>query len=164
MKEKKRSIPHTVLSYAAWLIFAGCLIRFLAVYHSLEAEIGIHFCGDGKFDITDKKIYGFYPFVFSLVTLGLCALFCFLAGKAKIGKRMNEKGERLLRTAVILYCDIFQLRIVFFFSGVWSDCVIRQRALNTRIGVIILFVLMGLFLVMVIFMIAVRVKCRVKEK
>ncbi len=164
MKEKKRSILHTVLSYVAWLLFAGCLIRFLAVYHSLDAEIGIHFGGDGKFDITDKKIYGFYPFVFSLVTLGLCALFCFLAGKAKIGKRINEKGERLLRTAVILYCDIFQLGIVFFYSGVWSDCVIRQRALNTYIPVTILLTLFGLFFVLAIFMIVVSIVCRKKMR
>ena len=37
----------SVLSNAARLLFAGCLIRFLAVYPSLDREIGIHFDGKG---------------------------------------------------------------------------------------------------------------------
>lgn len=162
-ENKKAFVLHTVLSNAARLLFAGCLIRFLAVYPSLDREIGIHFDGKGAFDIVDKKIYGFYPFAVSLAILLFCALFCFLARKAKKGERVSEKGDRLTRAAVTLYVDVSQLAMVFFFSGAWSDCVIRQQALNIHIGLTILFTLFGLLFVLVIFMIAMRIACRIKE-
>lgn len=163
MIKKKISVAHIALTSVSWLLFSGCLIRFIAAYGSLADEIGIHFAGDGSFDIIDRKIYGLYPFLVSLITLLICGVICLLTKRAKIG-RVSETGGKLMRFAFTAYIDIFQLLMVLFFSGVWSDCVIRQHPLNTRIPGFILLVLMGLFLVMVIFMIAVRIRCRVKDQ
>lgn len=156
-------ILHIILTAAAWLIFAGCLIRFLAAYGSLPDEIGIHFGGKGDFDVIDKKIYGFYPFVISLITLVICGLVSAVVDKASVGKNITERGEALSRSAVGLYTDILQLALVFSLAGLWSDAVIKQQPLNTAIPVLIILIVFVLLFALIIFLIAVKIVCRVNK-
>ena len=162
-KPEKKDLPHLILCSAAWLLFAGCLIRFLAVYGSLADEIGVHFDGNGDFDVIDKKVFGFYPFLISLITLVICSVLAILVRKVSVGKNMTERGERLSRSAVMLYFDFFQLVMAVFFSGVWSDCVIHQQPLNTYIPVILLFITFGLLIALFVFLVVVSILCREKK-
>ena len=151
---------HLILTAAAWLIFAGCLIRFLAVYGSLPDEIGIHFGGGGDFDVVDKKIYGFYPFVISLITLVTCWIVSSAVGKASVSKNITERGAELSRSVVVLYTDILQLALIFSLAGLWSDAVIKQQPLNTSIPVALLLIVFALLFALIIFLIAVKTVCR----
>ena len=108
-------------------------------------------------------IYGFYPFVISLITLVICGAVSVLVGKASVGKSITERGADLSRIAVVLYSDILQLGLVFSLAGLWSDAVIRQQPLNTSIPVAIILILFGLLFALMIFLIAVRVICREKK-
>ena len=162
-KTEKKDILHIVLSGAAWLIFAVCLVRFFIAYGSLPEEIGIHFSGSGGFDVIDRKIFGLYPFAVSLITLLLCALFCRLAKRLKAGKNVSPKGEIITRKAIILFVDLVQLLWVAFFSGIWSDRVIRQEPLNTTFPYILMLIIFGLFAVLIILLIVVSLVYRVKK-
>lgn len=155
----KHKLPHIILTAAAWLIFAGCLIRFLMAYGSLPDEIGVHFGAD-DFDVVDKKIYGFYPFVISLITLATCGIASAAVSKASVGKNITERGADISRMAVVLYTDIFQLALVFSLAGLWSDAVIKQQPLNTAIPVAIIFIVFGLLFALIVFLIAVKIICR----
>lgn len=163
-RPEKRDMPHIVLTALSWGVFAVCLIRFLAAYGSLDEEIGIHFAGDGSFDVTDKKIFGFYPFLVSVITLVICVALNILVKKIKVSNKVTEKGGELMRFGVRAYIDLCQLCMVLFFSGVWSDCVIRQHPLDTDIPAAFLFVLFGLFFVLSVYLIAVKTVCRDKSE
>ena len=163
MDKSRKITVHLVMTAAAWLIFAVCLIRFLAAYGSLEDEIGIHFAGDGSFDVIDKKVFGFYPFIVSVITLVICAVLNLLVNKVKVSKKVTERGAELMRFGVRSYIDLFRLGMVFFFSGVWSDCVIRQNPLDTRIPNSITLTLFGGLLALIVFMTVVRIKHREKK-
>lgn len=162
-KPDKKDFPHIVLFGSAWLLFAGCLIRFLAVYGSLPDEIGVHFGGGGSFDVVDKKIYGFYPFVISLITLVICGVLSKLVNKASAGNNMTERGTSLSRFAVKLFIDIFQLSLVFSLAGMWSDAVIRQQPLDTTVPVVLILTVFGLLFALIIFLTAVKFICREKK-
>ncbi len=162
MDKSRKITVHLVMSAAAWLIFTVCFIRFIAAYGSLEDEIGIHFAGDGSFDVIDKKVFGFYPFLVSVITLVICAVLNMLVNKVKVSKKVTERGAELMRFGVRSYIDLSRLGMVFFYSGVWSDCVIRQNPLDTRIPNAILLTMFGLFAVLTIFLIAVKLKFRIK--
>ena len=161
-KPKKTDLPHIIMTLAAWLLFIGCLIRFLAAYGSLDDEIGVHFAGNGSFDVIDKKIFGLYPFVVSSVSLLIGLVLRLLVKKVDVGKNVTEKGDMLMRFALTLYIDFSQLVMVVFFAGVWSGCVIAQHPLDTDIPVACLFAVFGIFPVMVLFLIVTKRLCRVK--
>ena len=163
MDKPRKITVHLVMTAASWLIFAVCLIRFLAAYGSLEDEIGIHFAGDGSFDVIDKKVFGFYPCLVSVITLVICAVLDLLVYKVKVSKKVTERGAELMRFGVRSYIDLFRLGMVFFFSGVWSDCVIRQHPLDTRIPNSITLTLFGGLLALIVFMTVVRIKHREKK-
>ena len=93
----------------------------------------------------------------------LCALFCRLAKRLKAGKNVSPKGEIITRKAIILFVDLVQLLWVAFFSGIWSDRVIRQEPLNTTFPYILMLIIFGLFAVLIILLIVVSLVYRVKK-
>ena len=159
-------VLHGSITALAWGIFAFSLVRMLLAYPSLPEPLGMHFNGSGEFDLFGSKteIFTlFYPYIVSIVFLTVFEVFTLVSARVKIGLKVNETGERKIRAAVSLLLDILKLVFSFFFAGVWADCVIRQRALNTSIPVALLAVVFCSFNVCIGFLIALRVRCP-KEK
>lgn len=148
-------ISHNVI---AWVIFIASLIRFAAVWSSLPENLGIHFASDGNFDMISKKSYAAYPYIVSIAALAFFELSGLLSRKIKPGAKISEKGDLKIRTALKLLLDVFKLGFSFFFAGVWADCVIRQRPLDTRIPAAVMLIMAAAFCGFVIAAIVIKVK------
>lgn len=151
-------IIHIALTVIAWGIFIASLIRFAAVWSSLPENIGIHFASDGQFDMISKKSYAAYPYIVSIVALAFFEVSALLSKKIKTGVKISEAGDRKIRTALALLLDVFKLGFSFFFAGVWADCVIRQRPLNTNIPAAVMLIMLLAFCAFVIAAIVIKVK------
>lgn len=142
-----------VMKMAAWGIAAASLIWFLAALFWLKSPIGVHFDSDGNFDVIDSKLYGFYPHIINALCIGLTALADFLTDKVKIGMKVTEKGEHLLRTAMHLSIGWGRLLVVVFFAY-WNALVIVQKPLSERVPTTILSLLMiGFYATIIAFVI-----------
>lgn len=151
-------IIHISLTVIAWGIFAASLIRFAVVWSSLPENLGIHFASDGYFDMISKKSYAAYPYIVSIAALAFCELSALLSRKIKLGAKISENGDLKIRTALKLLLDVFKLGFSFFFAGVWADCVIRQRPLDTRIPAAVMLIMFSAFCAFVIAAIVIKVK------
>lgn len=151
-------IIHIALTVIAWGIFIASLIRFAAVWSSLPENIGIHFASDGQFDMISKKSYAAYPYIVSIAALAFFEVSALLSKKIKTGVKISENGDRKIRTALALLLDVFKLGFSFFFAGVWADCVIRQRPLNTNIPAAVMLIMLLAFCAFVITAIVIKVK------
>lgn len=149
---------HIALTVISWGIFISSLIRIAVVWNSLPDKIGIHFADNGEFDVIGSKNYAAYPYLVSIVALVFCEISALLSKKIKMGLKISEKGDIKIRTALRMILDFFKLGFSFFFSGVWADCVIRQRPLNTDIPAAIMLIMFFLFLVFVIVSIVIKIK------
>lgn len=148
MMNKAVKITHISLSVFAWGIFALSIIRTAIVWKSLPHIIGVHFASNGTFDVFDSKWYIAYPYAIALIALIICEIIAFLSGKMRLGLRISEAGGRKIRSALKLQSSVTKLCLSFFFSGVWTDCIIRQQPLNTSFAV---FTLMAVLLSLVLF-------------
>ena len=155
---KQVKIIHIIGSAIAWGILVYSLIHLLMTYQSLADEIGVHFGGNGEFDVIDSKRYIAYPYIVSLICLVVCEGFAVISQKIKMGFKISGIGEKKIREAFIILMDIFKLSITFFFAGVWADCVMRQRYLNTGIPSIILLLLFVSFIAFFGFCIIVKLR------
>lgn len=151
-------IIHIFLSVIAWGIFIASLIRFIAVWSSLPENIGIHFASDGQFDMISKKSYAAYPYIVTIAALVFFEVSSLLSKKIKMGLKISEKGDLKIRAALKILLDVFKLGFSFFFSGVWADCVIRQRPLDTRIPAAVMLIMVLAFCGFVIAAIVIKVK------
>lgn len=151
-------IIHIALTAIAWGIFIASLIRFAAAWSSLPENIGIHFASDGQFDMISKKSYAAYPYIVTIVALAFFELSALLSKKIKTDVRISEKGNLKIRAALKILLDIFKIGFSFFFSGVWADCVIRQRPLNTSIPAAVMLIMAAAFCAFVIAAIVIKVK------
>lgn len=155
---RKNKTIHIALTVISWGIFVSSLIWIAVVWNSLPDEIGVHFASNGEFDVIDSKSYAAYPYIISLAALVFCEISVLLSRKIKMGMKMSEKGDIKIRTAFIMLLDILKLGLSFFFSGVWADCVIRQRPLNTNIPMAVMLIMFFMFLVFVIAAIVIKIK------
>ena len=139
---------HISLTAAAWGIFAVSLIRTAAVLKTLSDEIGVHFASDGSFDVFASKRYIAYPYIITLLALLFCETIAHFSPKMRLGLKVSEAGARKIISALKLQTDAAKLCVSFFFAGVWADCVIRQRPLDTSFAV---FTLIAIFLSIILF-------------
>lgn len=129
-----------ILSTIVWILFLISLIRTCFVYPTLSNDIGVHFSGSGDFDVISNKKYVFYPHLISLITLLLCECFSYIAGKLKLGLKLTDEYEHKLRMIVKLYLQIFKICVLTIFSGIWTDCVIKQQNLNMIVVSTVIYV------------------------
>lgn len=155
---KQVKIMHITIAAAAWGIFIFSLVRLLIVYNSLAEEIGVHFDENGEFDVTASKRSIAYPYVVSLISLVLCEIFALLSQKVNIGLKVSKIGEKKIREGLVIFLDICKFGFSFFFSGVWADCLIRQRFLNTAIPTAILLMLFISFIIFIVFSVTVKIR------
>lgn len=151
-------IIHISLTVIAWGIFIASLIRFAVVWSSLPENIGIHFASDGQFDMISDKSYAAYPYIVTIAALVVFEISALLSKKIKTGVKISQNGDRKIRMTLGLLLDGFKLGFSFFFSGVWADCVIRQRPLNTAIPAAVMLIMFILFCVFVIAAIVIKIK------
>lgn len=149
-------IIHKAAAALKWVIFIVAVLRIALKWSSLPEMIGVHFASDGSFDVTAEKYYAFYPYAVTLVTLLLSWAGAFAVTKVNPGLKLSSRGEALFRGAVVLLIDVISLGIVIFFGGVWVDCVLRQRPLNTVIPSVVLYAMMAAFAVFFIAAIVIR--------
>ncbi len=115
-----------VLSFASLGVFLVC---FLLSYGELPERIGVHFGGDGTFDVYSYKVFGFYPFAAGFGLLIIFSLLNLAAKKIKhIGMNVNRTGDMKIRMIVIEALDCMKMTWAAFFS-MWAYCVINQTAL-----------------------------------
>lgn len=151
-------IIHIALTVIAWGIFITSLIRIVIVWNSLPDRIGIHFDTNGEFDVFDSKSNAAYPYIVTLGALVFCEVSALLSKKIKMGVKISEKGDKKIRAALRMLLDITKLGFSFFFSGVWADCVIRQRPLNTNIPAAAMLIMVLSFLGFIIASIIIKIK------
>ena len=151
-------IVHIILTAIAWGIFILSLIRFAVVWNSLPDKLGIHFADNGEFDIIGSKKNAAYPYIISIIALVFCEVSALLSKKIKMGIKISEKGDTIIRTALITLLDISKLGFSFFFAGVWADCVIRQHPLNTDIPAAVMLIMFLAFAAFVIASIVIKIK------
>lgn len=151
-------VIHIVLTVAAWGIFLGSLIRLAVVWTSLPDVLGVHFDGNGEFDVFDSKTFICYPYLAALAALVFCEAAVFISKKINTGIKMSKKGEMKFKTALVMLLDISKMSFSFFFAGVWADCVIRQNPLDTNIPNSFVLVLFISFIVFVIAAIVIKIK------
>ncbi|MDE6732349.1 MAG: hypothetical protein K2J77_05680 [Oscillospiraceae bacterium] len=151
-------IIHIALTATAWGIFTASLVRFIVVWGSLPENLGIHFASDGQFDMISKKSYAAYPYIVTVAALAFFEIAALLSKKIKTGVKISENGDLKIRAALKILLDIFKLGFSFFFSGVWADCVIRQRPLNTIIPAAVMLIMFLSFCAFAIAAIVIKVK------
>ena len=160
--EKLLKVFHFGVTLLAWGILAVGFVRMLIAYPTLPETLGIHFGPNGEFDLFDKKaelFTLFYPCIVSLIFLVVYEVLTFASRRVKTGLKINETGERMVREAIAILLDGLKWIFSFFYAGVWADCVIRQHAMNTTIGIVLVVVGFCLFVMFIAFLIAVRIKC-----
>ncbi|MBR1591456.1 MAG: hypothetical protein IJ666_00375 [Ruminococcus sp.] len=129
-------IIHCILFSLSILILASSLILYLTKSNSLSAEIGMHFDGNGEFDVVASKLYGFYPHIVSGIFIIITAFADYFVTRKKTGLKLTEQGEKIFRTEMIISLDFFALFWSVFF-GIWSYSVSLQIPLNIDLLVII---------------------------
>ncbi len=158
MKEKQKSIMgifvlpkkgydllHRILFSFDICLFAASLVFFLIKLKGLPDETGIHFDGNGNFDVVASKFYGFYPHIIGgLMTAGIAfAEHCIK--KLKTGLDLSEDGEILFKNELTLTLDTLLILPNVLFSH-WSYCVVMQKPLNLSfLGIIAIIVLVIVF-------------------
>ena len=153
----------TGMKWTAWGIAAASLVWFLVAQLWLKSPIGVHFDSEGNFDVIDSKFYGFYPHGINLLCIGLTVLFDVLAEKVRIGLKVTEYGEELLRKVMHISIGWGRLLIVIFFSY-WNALVILQKPLSEQVPTAILSMLMLGFNATIIAFIIIRYRVAGKGK
>ena len=82
---------------AGVLMLLASLVYYLTRWNDLPDDPGIHFDGNGNFDVYASKFYGFYPHVVGGLISAVLAAAVHLAGKVNAGLKITEKGDRLFR-------------------------------------------------------------------
>lgn len=160
MKQHTNTI-HIIFTIVGWGLLCISLIWFLFAWDSLPQKIGVHFDGNGNFDVTSDKenVFNvFYPYIISLIVLVFCEVFAVLSKRIKIGLKINETGERKLRWASMMFSDIIKVDTTIFFSGNWGYSLIRQQPLNIDITFCVFYVFLAALLFLMVSIIFIRIK------
>lgn len=124
---------HFGFAFLTLLAIGVELVHFLIVYPDMPETIGMHFGGDGEFDVHAEKLYGLYPYVMGGFLIGMLLLADRFVLKLKLGLDYDKKGEELVRAAVLLATNGAKAYICLFFLE-WSDAVIHQHGTKGRIN------------------------------
>ena len=162
--EKKLRIFHRCVSAVIWLAVIVNLVWFLCSYGSLPEQIGCHFGPDGEFDVIAERFYGFYPYVVCLVICGLCEIAGLVTGKLRLGLKITERADSVIREGFRFFLDVLKICIACFYGCVWSECVIHQHALNVKIGAALAIVFIILIPSFLLFVIAAAVVGKIRYK
>ena len=162
--EKGLRIFHRCVSAAVWLAVIANFIWFLTSYGSLPEQIGCHFGSNGEFDVFAERYYGFYPYVICLVICGICEIAGMVTGKLRLGLKITERADAVIREGFRFFLDVLKIGIACFYGCVWSECVIHQHALNVKIGEAFAIVFMNLIPAFLLFVIAAAVVGKIRYK
>lgn len=144
-KPKRFVIGHVAANVVAFGLLGLFLIRFLLTYGGLPERIGVHFGGNGNFDVYSHKVFGFYPFVAGIGLLLIFSLLTIAANKIKnIGVRVTKTGEMKIRMVIIEVLDCMKMIWAGFFS-IWAFCVINQIGLYMTVVSVLLIAFLALF-------------------
>ena len=158
---------HIISTVICLVIVIIGIVRVLIMWNSLPNQIGVHFAGDGTFDVIvnkDKWLYLFYPYYVSLIIILLSELFIFALDRVKIGLKVNKNNEDKIKLLSEIFIDIFfKFGWIFFLSIIWGDCVIRQHYLNTIIPKIILIIQFITIIILIISITIIRLLNKLKK-
>lgn len=158
---------HRILFAADVLILSASLVFYLMKWNSLPAEIGVHFDGDGNFNVVDSKFYGFYPHIIGSIFIVITAIADHLIQRNKTGLKISEKGEELFKAELIINLDLFLMFWSVFFA-VWSYCVSMQLPLTVNAvspAFVLLFCLIFIgIIIQIVTCIRHRIKAETKSK
>ena len=133
---------HRIINIIAWGMLAAAFIHLCFKWSGMPETTGVHFDGEGEFDVYASKKYIAYPYIVGIVFLLLLQLGDRAARKVKLGVKTNEIGENILREEIRGLLDLNKL----FVSGLavyWSELVIYQHNMEERpvsFGMTLLFV------------------------
>ena len=136
---------HLLINIIAWGILVAAFIHLCFKWSSMPEITGVHFDGEGEFDVYASKKYIAYPYIVGIVFLLLLQLGDRAARKVKLGVKTNEKGESILREEIRGLLDLNKL----FISGCaafWSELVIHQHNMPERLVSVCMIVLFVAFL------------------
>ena len=122
---------HRALYAVNVLIWLGSVGFFLSKWSSLPREIGIHFGGDGDFDVVAAKVFGFYPHVIGLIVLAGMTVAFIVVRRRKTGLKITEKGEAIFKSELILTLELF-LMYCMALVAVWTRSVSLQVPIDTE--------------------------------
>ena len=158
MLNNKNKVLHIILSVIGYSIFIIGLIRVIFGYNKLPNIIGMHFGGDGSFDMYDSKLWILYPLILTIIFFCVFELVGFFSKKVKTGLKIKEENENKIKSVFLILLDVLKLCFSFFFSGVWVDCLIKQKDLNTIIPIIVLFIIFISFIYFAFYIVYIKIK------
>ncbi len=162
-KPRKFTIQHIITNIISFGALGVMLVWFLLSYAELPERIGVHFAGDGSFDVIADRIYGAYPFVMGFGLMLIFSLLTLAANKVKrIGMNVDDMGELKARMIIIETLDVFKLVWSMFFS-IWAYSVIHQTDIPTTSVSIILTVFLAAFPLTAVMLVITAKKHRIKE-
>ncbi len=116
---------HRILYAINVLIWLGSVGFFLSKWSILPRDIGIHFGGNGDFDVVAAKVFGFYPHVIGLIVLAGMTVAFLVVRKRKTGLKITEKGETIFKSELIITLELF-LMYCMALVAVWTRSVSLQ--------------------------------------
>ncbi|MBR1554904.1 MAG: DUF1648 domain-containing protein [Oscillospiraceae bacterium] len=128
---KKIIMAHRTALILSILILAASLVFYLTKWNSFPEEIGIHFDGNGQYDVIASRFYGFYPHIVGGILIAGFAFADFLISRNNTGLNISEKGEQHFKTELCLTLDCLSVLLSLFFAN-WSRCVSLQIPLNIK--------------------------------
>ncbi|MBR0483204.1 MAG: hypothetical protein IJJ69_00315 [Oscillospiraceae bacterium] len=120
---------HHILFFLSIIILMASLVFYLTKWNSFPEEIGIHFDGNGQYDVIASRYYGFYPHIVGGILIAGLAFAVFLINRKKTGLNITETGEQHFKTELCLTLDCLSVLLSLFFAN-WSRCVSLQIPLN----------------------------------
>lgn len=161
--DKRVIWAHRILFSAGVIMLSASLVYYLIRWGSLPEEIGVHFDGKGQYNVVDAKFYGFYPHLIGgIITAGIAVAGHFVKSRST-GLGLDEKGEELFRSELILTLDIFLLYWSGLFS-LWSYSVAMQIPLDNGIVGSISQILGILMLIGIVLQIVTCIRHRVEKE
>lgn len=128
---RKFLILHRILFFLSIIILTASLVFYLTKWNSFPEEIGIHFAGNGQYDVIASRFYGFYPHIVGGILIAGFAFADFLIRRKNTGMNISETGEQHFKTELCLTLDCLSVLLSLFFAN-WSRCVSLQIPLNIK--------------------------------
>ena len=117
---------HRLISFISWGALFAAFIHLCLKWSSMPEVTGVHFAGDGNFDVFASKKFIAYPFIVGIVFLLLIQLGDRAARKARLGVKMNKDGESIFRELIRLLLDTNKL-FIGALAVYWVELVIYQH-------------------------------------
>ncbi len=127
--KSKVFVIHKAIAGIVFLVLGISLIHFIIVWKDMPQEIGMHFDGEGNFDVYESKNYGFYPYVISTVIISALLLGGRFVKKVNTGIPLSEKGDLIFRNIILFAFDAVMIYMCIF-ALFWSRAVEKQHPLK----------------------------------